>query len=319
MNLSLVIPCYNSEKTILYVLDEFESAMQQHPEIQYEIILVNDNSKDNTWEVIKQIAQTNTKVTCINFAKNFGQPSALLAGFAFAKGEYILTSDDDGQSPVGQVFRFWDEMNKGYDVVCAKYNVRNRPSGFRRLGTLANEWMSKVILKKPEGISLASFFMAKRFVIDEMLKYQNPYPYIAGLMLRTTYNIGNVTLEQRSRISGQSGYSYKKLLKLWINGFTAFSVIPLRISSFLGMLFFVVGLFSAIVVIVNKLLNPAVLLGWSSLLVTILMIGGLILLMLGMIGEYVGRIYICINDSPQYVIREVYKNTDNFCCGTKNI
>lgn len=306
MDLSLVIPCYNSSKTVELVLNEFWAAMSTRPEIEYEIILVNDHSPDNTWDTIKEIAKKHPEITCVNFSKNFGQPSALLAGFSLTRGEYIFTSDDDGQCPVGEVFRFWEELDKGYDVVCAKYETRNQSSVTRRMGTRVNEWMTKVILKKPDGVSLASFFMAKRFVIDAMLAYKNPYPYIAGLLLRTTFNIGNVTLEQRKRAAGHSGYNYKKLLKLWVNGFTAFSVIPLRIASFLGLICSGIGLITTVVVIVNKLLNPAVVAGWSSLLAVTLILGGLILLVLGMIGEYVGRIYLCINHSPQYVIREIY-------------
>lgn len=306
MDLSLIIPCYNSSQTVELVLREFWDVMAKRPEVEYEIILVNDCSPDNTWETIKAIAQKHPEVTCVNFSKNFGQPSALLAGFSLAKGRYVFTADDDGQCPVGEIFRFWDELDKGYDVVCAKYETRNQTSAARRMGTKLNEWMTKVILKKPDGIYLASFFMARKFVIDAMLTYKNPYPYMAGLLLRTTFNIGNVTLEQRKRASGHSGYTYRKLLSLWINGFTAFSVIPLRIASFLGFSVSGVGLLTTIAVFLNKLFNPTVATGWSSLLAVNLILGGLILLVLGMIGEYVGRIYLCINQSPQYIIREIY-------------
>ena len=173
-----------------------------------------------------------------------------------------------------------------------------------------NEWMARAILKKPDGLALASFFMAKKFVVEKMLEYKNAYPYIAGLLLRTTTNIGNITLVQRARTSGESGYNYKKLLKLWLNGFTAFSVIPLRVASFLGIILSLFGALAIVITIINKMLHPLIPTGWSSLFATLLLIGGVILLMLGMIGEYIGRIYLCINQSPQYVIREVYSKRD---------
>ena len=310
MDISLVIPCYNSSGTIRSVLEEFKSAMKRRPALQYEIILVNDHSTDNTWCVLKELADENQEVICIDFAKNFGQPSALLAGFAVAQGDYILTSDDDGQCPVGEVFHFWEELQKGYDVVCAKYTARHPASGFRKIGTYINEWMARAILKKPDGLALASFFMAKKFVVERMLEYKNAYPYIAGLLLRTTTNIGNITLVQRARTSGESGYNYKKLLNLWLNGFTAFSVIPLRVASFLGIILSLFGALAIVITIINKMLHPLIPTGWSSLFATLLLIGGVILLMLGMIGEYIGRIYLCINQSPQYVIREVYSKRD---------
>ena len=151
MDISLVIPCYNSSGTIRSVLEEFKSAMKRRPALQYEIILVNDHSTDNTWCVLKELADENQEVICIDFAKNFGQPSALLAGFAVAQGDYILTSDDDGQCPVGEVFHFWEELQKGYDVVCAKYTARHPASGFRKSN-----------LKKARWISLGVFFYGEK-------------------------------------------------------------------------------------------------------------------------------------------------------------
>ena len=306
MDLSLVIPCYNSENTIRAVLDEFLAAVKTRSDVSYEIILVNDSSKDKTWDTIMALAYEIPEITCIDFAKNFGQPSALMAGFAATKGKYVITADDDGQIPISRVFDFWDKLEEGYDVVCAKYNYREQPSLFRKFGTFLNESMAQHILKKPKEVALASFFIARRFVIEAMLEYENAYPYIAGLLLRTTHNIGNLVVEQRDRLAGNSGYSFIKLLRLWMNGFTAFSVIPLRVATLCGGIVSVAGLFFAIMVIVKKLLNPSISEGWSSTISIILIVGGMILLVLGMIGEYIGRIYISLNKSPQYVIRQQY-------------
>lgn len=312
MKISFVIPCYNSSNNIRGVLNEIRDAMGERQEVAYEIVLVNDCSKDNTADVIKKFAREDKHVIAIDLAKNAGQPNALLAGFNHVSGDYIMTSDDDGQTPVGRVFDFLAEINKGYDVVCARYTERNQPSLFRRMGTRLNTKMSDWLIEKPKGTYMASFFMAKRYIIDEMIRYQQPYPYIAGLILRTTQNIGNLDMEQRERNSGSSGYNLGRLLKLWINGFTAFSIKPLRIAASLGVGFGVAGFVLAIITIIRKLLIANIQVGWSSLISVNLIVGGIILIFMGLIGEYIGRIYMCINETPQYVVKEVVQyETEN--------
>lgn len=305
MDISFVIPCYCSEKNLEGVIDEIHQAMKKRHGFEYEIILVNDNSKDNTIGLIEKIVKDDKRVIGIDFAKNFGQPSALMAGFRMAKGNYIMTSDDDGQTPVERVWDFYDKMQDGYDVVCAKYTERAQKSSFRRMGTKLNEFMMRYMLDKPKEVGLASFFMAKRFVIDEIIKYENPYPYIAGLLLRATNKIGNVEMEQRERKAGQSGYTMKKLVNLWVNGFTAFSLKPLRVATALGFTSAVVGFLTLIYILIRKLLVPSIQAGYTSQIGVILLMSGIILCVLGIIGEYVGRIYMCINNNPQYVIRNV--------------
>lgn len=311
MDISFVIPCYCSEKNLEFVIEEIRGAMKQRESFQYEIILVNDNSKDGTWGLIQRLAKEDPHIVGVNFSKNFGQPSALLAGFKLAKGDYIMTSDDDGQSPVEKVWEFYEKMKEGYDVVCAKFTERKRRTLFRKFGSSVNNFMMQRMLDKPKDTMLSSFFMAKRFIIQEMIKYENPYPYIAGLISRTTDKIGNIEMEQRVRRAGSSGYSFKKLIHLWINGFTAFSIKPLRVSSTLGIVSAVVGFVMAIFVVIRKILVPTIAVGYTSNLAVILVLGGLILMVLGMIGEYVGRIYMCINKMPQYVIESIVKGEDS--------
>ena len=310
MKISFVIPCYNSSKNISKVIQEIDDAMKQRQEIEYEIILVNDCSKDNTAEVIKSIAQKRSNLIAIDLAKNVGQPNALLAGLNYVSGDYIMTSDDDGQTPVGRVFDFLDEIKKGYDVVCARYIERNQPSAFRRLGSVLNRKMSDWLIEKPKGTYMAAFFMARRDIVDEMVKYRQPYPYISGIILRTTQNVGNIDIEQRVRASGHSGYNIKKLLKLWLNGFTAFSIKPLRVAVGVGFGFAGVGVLTAIITIIRKLVVANIQVGWSSLMAVNLLIGGVILIFMGLIGEYIGRIYMCINETPQYVIKDIVKSED---------
>ena len=300
---SFVIPCYNSEKTIEKVIEEIKETMKNNREDLFEIVLVNDCSKDNTWEKIKEISKNNSNVKGINFSKNFGQHSALMAGYRNTTGEVVVSVDDDGQIPVSEVYSLIKKIDEGYDVVYASY-ANKKHSFARNIGTKLNNFMCEKLLKKPKDIMITSFFVAKKFIIEEIVKYDNPYTYVPGLVLRTTKNIAAVPVNHRERENGTSGYNFVKLLGLWVNGFTAFSVLPLRISMIMGITLSILGFIYMICVIINKFLNPLVPLGWSSTISILLLLGGMILFVLGMIGEYIGRIYISINNSPQYVIKE---------------
>lgn len=301
--ISFVIPCYRSARTIKEVCAKIEKLFLYHKEYDYEIILINDFSPDETLNQIKELCLENQKIIGLNLAKNFGQHSALMAGFHYVSGEIIVCLDDDGQTPPEEAFQLIDKIEEGYDVVYAKY-LQKKHSGFRNWGSRLNTKMTEYLLEKPKELYLSSYFAARRFVIDAMLKYDNSYPYLIGLVLRTTRNITNVIITHKERIDGVSGYTLKKLLSLWVNGFTAFSVKPLRMATVMGMICSVVGVICCVWTIFHKLLNAQVPIGWSSTMAVILVVGGLILFVLGIIGEYIGRIYICLNHSPQYVIRD---------------
>ncbi len=311
MKISIVIPCYNSEKNIHKVISEITETMKQRADYECEIVLVNDYSKDQTWKVISEIAKEDNRVKAINLARNFGQPSAILAGFSYVTGDYIFVSDDDGQTPVCQMFELLDELeNNNYDVVCGKYTQREQPSLFRRFGSKMNEKMSDWLIQKPKGVYMSAFLCARPFVVKEMLNYKHSYPYLAGLILRTTQNIGNVEVQQRERDMGTSNYTIKKLFFLWLNGFTAFSIKPLRVAVLFGVFFSASGFLMALALIIRKLLDFNVQVGWSSIISVMLVIAGITLLFLGMIGEYIGRIYMCINEAPQFIVREIEGNTE---------
>ncbi len=300
--ISIVIPCYNSEKTIGVVVEQINATMKTKSEYDYEIILVNDGSRDQTWKVISGLAKENEIVKAINFSQNFGQHSAMMAGYRKASGDIIVGMDDDGENNPEEMFLLIDKLKEGYDCVCADYDVHD--SFFRGMGTRVNNWMACYLLNKPKDLTLTSYYAMRRFVVDQVIKYEHSYPYIAGLLLQATKNWGTVRLVRKERISGTSGYSLKKLLSLWINGFTAFSVKPLRIATILGALFSVFGFILGFVVVIRKLMGEDILLGYSSMMACMCFIGGVMMIMMGMIGEYIGRIYISINNSPQYVIRE---------------
>ena len=306
--LSFVIPCYRSENTVLTVVDEIENTVDQRPEFDYEIILVNDGSPDNVWEVIKKRAREDDKIIGINLSKNFGQHSALMAGYNNVTGDIVVSLDDDGQTPACDVFKLIDELDKGYDIVYAQYPETHQ-NWFRRMGSDFTKKVTDYLFDiKGDDRKGSSYFVAKRYLIDEMIKYKNAYPYLAGLVLRSTRNISMVDINHRSRLEGQSGYSIKKLLALWLNGFTAFSIKPLKLGTYLGFFLASLGFIFAIITVIRKLfITPMMEAGWSSIISIMLIIGGAILVMLGLMGEYIGRIYICINNSPQYVIKEKTK------------
>lgn len=303
MFMSIVVPCYKSVNTLEQVIREIKKTMQIRQVEDYEIILVNDCSPDHTMELIQNLCFNDKKIKGIELSKNFGQASALMAGFSYATGDYIVTAEDDGQSSINKVWEMYDELEKGYDIVCAK-NITNPPrSPIRKLGAKLNRFMLNYLLEKPKDISPSIFFIAKKQVIHEMLQYNNPYPYIGGLILRSTSKIGNIDINRRDRISGKSGYNLKKLSGLYLNGVTSFSVKPLRLASAVGMLFFLIGFITVMAISIRKIFLGGILPGYTSLLSVLLIIGGIILCVLGIIGEYVGRIYMCINGTPQFIIR----------------
>ena len=189
-------------------------------------------------------------------------------------------------------------IENGADVVYARY-AHKKHSWFRNFGSKVNELMTRVMLGKPKDLYVSSYFAAKRFVVDEVLRYKNAYPYVIGLVLRSTKSIVNVDVTHREREIGTSGYTLVKLLALWINGFT-----PLRLATMAGTICAGLGFLYAIYTVIKKFVNPAVPVGFSSLMSAIMFIGGMLMLMMGMIGEYIGRIYVCMNNSPQYVIKE---------------
>lgn len=298
-----MIPCYRSEHTLPGVVSEIEEKMKTMSEYEYDIILINDCSPDDTFGTIRGLCENNKRIKGLGFAKNFGQHSALMAGLRYSDGDYVVCLDDDGQTPANEVDKLLEQLEKGYDAVYAKYEHKQH-SAFRNMGSKVNELMTRVMLGKPSDLYVSSYFAVKKFVVNDMIRYENSYPYVIGLVLRATKNITNVVVNHREREEGISGYTMKKLLGLWFNGFTAFSVKPLRIATGAGAVSAVSGFLYGLYTIIKRFVNPEVPMGFSSLMAVLVFFGGMIMLMLGMIGEYVGRIYISLNNSPQYVIRE---------------
>lgn len=302
--ISFVIPCYRSERTLPGVVSEIQDTMKgMSDKYEYEIVLVNDDSPDDTYGVIVTLAKNSGNITGINLARNFGQHAALMAGFHYVSGDIIVCLDDDGQTPATEVGKLLTAVEDGSDVAYAKY-AHKKHSLFRNFGSFVNEKMLQFLLGKPKELFVSSYFAAKRFVIDEVMRYDKSYPYMMGLVLRTTKRIVNVEVDHREREVGRSGYTLGKLLTLWMNGFTAFSVTPLRVSTWCGCIFAILGFLYGIYTIIKHFVLGIAPWGYDSLMSAISFIGGMILLMLGLTGEYIGRMYISMNNAPQYIVRE---------------
>lgn len=307
---SFVIPCYRSAQTLPHVVKEIDDTMSSMKDYCYEIIMVNDCSPDDTFAAIEKLCAVSgnhpeAQRKGINLAKNFGQHSALMAGFHYVTGDIVVCLDDDGQTPANEVGKLLEGIEQGSDVVYARYAHKHH-SGFRNWGSHVNELMTRVMLGKPKELYVSSYFAARRFVVDEMSRYTYAFPYVIGLVLRTTKNITNVDVNHRDREAGVSGYTLGKLLNLWFNGFTAFSVKPLRIATAAGSVCAVIGFLYGIYTIIKKIFfnPPGLVTGFSALMSVIVFVGGMLMLMLGLVGEYMGRMYVAMNNSPQYVIRQ---------------
>jgi len=299
--ISFVIPCYGSENTISSVVNDIIATVKDEDE--YEIICINDGSKDNVYDVLFKIARDNKKIKVINLSKNFGQHNAIMCGFRHAKGDIIVCLDDDGQTDPTQCYKLINALDDNTDIVFAKY-IHIHQNWFRIFCSYINKCMSISLLGMPKNIVTNSYFACKKYIVEEIVKYNNQYTFLSGLLFRTTNCVKNVEINHKDRKHGNSGYSFFKLISLWMNGFTAFSIKPLRIASILGFAIAFIGFIFGSYQIIMKIINPLRQLGYSSLMCVILFIGGAIMIILGLIGEYVGRIYICINNSPQYVIKE---------------
>lgn len=307
--ISFIIPCFQSECTLPYVIAEIEEKMKQLTQYKYDIFLVDDCSPDGTLAIIEKLCKEKKYIKGISFSRNFGQHAALMAGLRHSDGDFVVCLDDDGQTPANEVDKLINKLEEGYDAIYAKYEHKQH-SLFRNLGSRVNELMMRIMLDKPADLYLSSFFAVRRFVVEDMIRYDNCFPYVIGLVLRATKKVTNVVVQHRERENGVSGYTLKKLLSLWFNGFTAFSVKPLRMATAIGVFCAELGFLYGIYTIIKKIVNPNVPIGFSSIMAAIVFFGGMIMILLGLIGEYVGRIYISLNNSPQYVVRELMNVDD---------
>ncbi|HLW34535.1 MAG TPA: glycosyltransferase family 2 protein [Chthoniobacterales bacterium] len=306
-DLSLVIPVYNGSQTIGPLVEQIINVFAS---TSLEVVLVNDGSEDDSEAVCAKLTETfPDTVVFVHLSRNFGEHNAVLAGFKQARGRYIAVLDDDGQNPPEEVIRMLEELKrKNYDVVYGHY-IEKKHSAFRNFGSWFNDRIATIMLHKPKDLYLSSFKVMNRFVVNEITKYRGPYPYTDGLIYRVTRNIGQIPVEHRSSANPRSRYTFRRLLRLWLNMFLNFSIKPLRLSIYVGLLTSCLSIVALIAIFIDRIwITPNVTLGIPTVLGTIVLLAGIQLMILGLVGEYLGRLYLDQTGTPQYVVRYVTRN-----------
>ena len=298
--ISIVIPVYNSEKTIGTLVEQLQSIL--NGKYKFDIILINDGSQDRSFDVLKDISIRYDNIKVLDLSRNFGQHNAIMAGFNYADGDYVVTMDDDLQHPPEEILKLIKEIENGHDVVYGQYVVKQH-SFFKNFGSEVNNVMANILIKKPKEIRFTSFRIIKSYVISEIQKYEAPFPYLDGLIIRITRNISNVSVNHKKRANGKTNYTFIKMFGLWFNGFLNFSIVPLRLFSYIGFVFASFGFLFAIKILLDKLFFSTPMIGWTSLIVAILIFSGVQLISIGLVGEYIGRIFLTQNKTPQYIIK----------------
>jgi len=302
MEISIVVPVYNSAMILEALCQQITSALSDR---DFEVILVNDGSGDESWSVIERISEKSERFKGICLSKNFGQDNAVMAGLHYAKGDYVVIMDDDLQHSPFDIVTLLHEAENGCDVCYADYSERKRQSWWKNIGSILNSKQAEFLLEKPRNIYLSPFKIINRIVVDSIISYKGPYPYVDGLIFRATTSIRQISVQHHERYHGAGNYSLRKSFSVFVKHATGFSVVPLRLATLCGMLTAIAGLILALVYIYQYFVDDKPLEGWTTLVVLVLFMGGMILVSLGMIGEYLGRVYLSINQRPQFVVREI--------------
>ena len=303
--LSVVIPVYGSAGILPDLVSKLHASLDPFVgSDNYEVILVHDCGPGNAWEVIRSLAADRKWLVGVDLRKNAGQHNAIMAGLSFARGRYIITMDDDLQHDPADIPRIVEKLRGGSDLCYVQFENRQHVL-WKRAGSWFNDLVARQLLKKPKGLYLSPYRGMQSEIRDEVARYEGPFVYVDGLLLQSTSNVTTIEARHHARSDGRSGYSLKKSISLWLQMATSFSVTPLRFVSLAGIAASVIGFLLALVVMVQKFMTPSLAVGWASLIIAVLLMGGLQLLALGAIGEYTGRILLSLNRRPQYVVRSV--------------
>lgn len=308
IQISVVIPVYKSADCLPELMQRLTDVLKPMGK-PYEILLVNDCSPDNSWDVMVGLCDEYSSLKAISLRKNFGQDSALMAGLSRSLGEEIIIMDDDLQHDPVDIPALLAEMEKGYDVCYAKFDTKKQ-TWFKNFGSWVNDKAANIVLRKPSHVYMSPYKALKRQVVMELLRYDGPYPYVDGLLFRVTQNITQIMVRHHERYSGRGNYNLIRSLAVWSKLATNFSVLPLRIATVLGFIVSAIGLLLAAYFAVRRIalgLGPA---GWASQIVAILFLGGVQLISVGVIGEYVGRMFLYQNREPQFVISDTKLGRD---------
>lgn len=305
IEISIVIPVYNSSS----IIEELHKQIAEALSVSFEIIFVNDCSKDDSWRKIVSLSKSNKHITGINLRKNSGQDNALLAGLRVAKGNYCVIMDDDLQHNPSDILTLYNECKKGFDVCYANFTSLKQ-TAVKNIGSNTNGKMAELLVSKPKGIYLSPFKIINKSTVTEISKFAGPYPYIDGIILTITQNLSQVNVEHQTRFSGKSNYTFSKSASVFMKLFTGFSVLPLRLATITGCIATFVGVILLIKYLYDYFIAKNYIEGWTTVVVLIILFGGLILVTLGIIGEYIGRMYLTLNNKPQYSISEIVKSDD---------
>ena len=306
VGLSIVVPVYRGAATVGTLV---EALSRLSPEGGLEVILVNDGSPDDSGAVCKALLPAATiPLTYIEHARNFGEHNAVMTGLRHVRGAHVITMDDDLQNPPEEVLRLFDHARLGeWDVVYTRYAIKHH-AGWRNLGSRFANRVADVLLDKPKGLYLSSFRCMSALVVRAIVDYTGPYPYVDGLLMQVTRRIDSIEVRHLPRMEGRSNYTFRRLVRLWLNLATSFSLVPLRLAIFAGAFMAALGSLGAVGVILEALLYHNTPSGWASTMVVLLLVGGVQSMILGILGEYVGRTFLTANGKPQGAVRVMARN-----------
>ncbi len=303
--LSIVVPVYNGASSVGELVQALEALDIPGG---HEIVLVNDGSPDNSRDVCVELVKTaKIPVTLVDHARNYGEHNAVMTGLRHARGKWVINMDDDLQNPPSEVVRLlnYAQENK-FEVVYTYYDEKQH-AGWRNLGSQFTNWCATQLLDKPKDLYLSSFRCMSAFLVERILDYHGPFPYIDGLILQITRDIGRLKVQHLPRAIGRSNYTLRRLVRLWLNMFVNFSVMPLRLATVTGMVLAGIGLLGVIFVFIEAMIRRDTPPGWGSLMAAVLFLSGMQLMILGIFGEYLGRIYLTLNRKPQAIVRKIFK------------
>lgn len=309
MLISICIPCYKSETFLADTVGEIKAEFALHPEHDYQLVLVNDGSPDGTFRTITRLCEEDDKIIGIDLSKNHGQATAKLVAVRYATGDAAVFMDDDGQHPASGIFKLIDKLNEGYDVVYARFSNRQH-SGFKRITSRMKKRLAEFNGTKIKGIDTSPFMAWSKVPMEAIKSYNSPFPSTGSFLRCVTDRFANVDIEHRPRREGKSGYTLSKMFKLWLDGMVNFTMTPLRVASYTGIVLAFLGFIATIAIIIRKIVHPTMVMGYASTMSVMVFIGGCIMLMLGIIGEYVGRIYMIISDKPQFTVSRVINSPE---------
>lgn len=299
MKLSVIIPVYNSEKTIRQLIEKLQATLS---EISFEIVMVNDGSRDRSEQVCRELSDAYANVRFISLRRNYGEFNAVMCGLNWAYGNYCVMIDDDFQNPPEEILKLVETAESGdYDVVYTYYAKKQHSVG-RNMGSRFVNWLTSYLLNKPKDLYLSSFKLIRQEVVQEIIKYHGPYPYIDGLIFRITRNIGTVQVAHQKREEGASNYTFHKLISLFLNILFCYSSLPIRLFVPIGVGLFSLGFLLLLFLTIQWIIGPDPK-GWQVVTATIIFIGGIQCMLLSVLGEYIGKSFMAQSGQPQYVIK----------------